>query len=95
MTFSGGIRGANHVGIATPDIHGSVSWYVEVLGMRLLRDPEEVTEHAAAFGIHKAVFGHDFTGGHVAFLSTPDGFGIEFFQIDGAAANGEEGVEHH
>lgn len=90
MNFSGGIRGANHVGIATPNINGSVRWYVEVLGMRLLRGPEHVTEHAAVFAIHKAVFGHHFTGGRVAFLSTPDGFGIELFEIDGAAAKDEE-----
>lgn len=73
--------GVNHAGLAVPDLDAAVDWYTSVLGLRLLRGPEEVDAATPSNPVHRDVFGTGFTGCRLAFLALSDGSGLELFEF--------------
>ncbi|MER8808195.1 VOC family protein [Mesorhizobium australicum] len=66
----------NHVGIGVADIDAAIAWYCDILGMRLISGPVEVSNDRQA----QNVLGSRFGKMRQAHLSSINGIGIEFFQ---------------
>ena len=82
----GSVSGLNHVGVGTPDLDASITWYVDVLGLALLRGPVVVDDAEPSAPVHRDIFGAEFAGCRMAHLGLPDGTGIELFEFGGGVA---------
>lgn len=72
----------NHVGITVPEIDKAIEWYCGVLGLNLIGGPLQVGKDDEPFGeVLSDIFGPEWGDLKVAFLSGPDGVGIELFQF--------------
>jgi catechol 2,3-dioxygenase-like lactoylglutathione lyase family enzyme len=72
----------NHVGISIPDLDEAIVWYCDVLGFSLLAGPNEIELHQSAGGEQaRDVLGPNFKRMRMAHLVTPNGIGIELFQL--------------
>jgi catechol 2,3-dioxygenase-like lactoylglutathione lyase family enzyme len=72
----------NHVGVSIPDLDRGIAWYCEVLGFSLLSGPHAVDFQQPMRGEQACdVLGPDFKRMRMAHLVTPNGVGIELFQL--------------
>lgn len=73
----------NHVGIMVGDINQAVTFYTQVLGLRIVMNPTKVIEERkSAIGkMCIAVFGEGFDQFNIAHLVTSDGIGVELFEM--------------
>ena len=73
----------DHAGITSRDLHGSLGWYRDVLGFRLIRWPIYQGLWSAAALVHRDIFGGSWTGCRIAYLVSEAGIGLELFEFDG------------
>ena len=72
----------NHVGISIPDLDTAIAWYRDVLGFALLSGPHDVDFAEPRVGEQaRDVLGGDFKRMRMAHVLTPNGIGIELFQL--------------
>src|SRR5579862_4226905 len=72
----------NHVGISIPDLDAAIAWYRDVLGFALVSGPHEIDFRQPRAGEQaRDVLGDDFKRMRMAHLVTPNGIGIELFQL--------------
>ena len=89
----GSVSGLNHVGVGTPDLDASITWYVDVLGLALLRGPVVVDDGEPSAPVHRDIFGAGFVACRMAHLGLSDGTGIELFEFGGLADSATEGQQ--
>ncbi len=74
--------GFNHVGIGVGDIDAAVSFYRDAFDCRVLREPVEITADGPEGEEARDVLGsRPFRRMKIAHLATPDGVGLELFQL--------------
>ena len=72
----------NHIGISIPDLDAAIAWYHDVLGFDLVSGPFDVHFEPSGTGEQaRDVLGRDFKSMRMAHLATPNGIGIELFQL--------------
>lgn len=76
----------NHVGVSVTDLEKATEWYRTVLGMELIRGPLEFDAANPSAAAHRDVFGPQWGGVRIAFLTTANGVGVELFQFTEPAA---------
>lgn len=84
MDFTSSIPGSapfNHVGVGVDDVDEAIRWYAEVLGYSLIAGPFTVDIHAPGFVQAQNVLGPRLQKMRQAHMTTPNGVGIEFFQL--------------
>ena len=76
-------RSINHIGVGVSDLEQAISWYCEVFGFTLLREPFEVRADDGSYSGQQAanVLGSRFRHMRMAHLSSANGVGIELFQL--------------
>jgi catechol 2,3-dioxygenase-like lactoylglutathione lyase family enzyme len=72
----------NHVGISIPDLDAAIAWYRDVLGFALISGPTEIDFEQPRVGEQaRDVLGSGFKRMRMAHVLTPNGIGIELFQL--------------
>ncbi len=85
----------NHVGLTTPDIFGTIDWYVAVFGFKLIMGPRVLEATSSAMVEAKTVFGPGFAKAYQAHMLSGNGVGVEVFQfVDPAVEPAEPGMGH-
>jgi len=75
-------RAKNHVGVGVSDIEKAIHWYQEIRGFTLLKGPMEARAEQGYRGEEVyIVLGPEFRAVLQAHLVTPNGVGIEVFQL--------------
>ncbi len=72
----------NHMGvsISVPDINDAINWYKKIFGFTLIRGPETIVADDSIRGlVFKDIFGLDFKEVKVAWLSSGNQVGFEYF----------------
>lgn len=85
----------NHVGITVPDLDAAVAWYRDMLRLNVLGGPMNISKDDEPFGeILSDIFGADWAGLRVAFLTTADGIGVELFEFTSPVTPDADEVEY-
>jgi catechol 2,3-dioxygenase-like lactoylglutathione lyase family enzyme len=89
-------RALAHVGVGVTDLDGAISWYEEVLGLRLILGPVEIAVDGSPGGEAAAdVFGPSFQRLRQAHMACGNGVALELFEfVDPVAQSRRENFQY-